>query len=101
MNKSETGGRDRLFFLKYKDLTIVGGGRPAVILAVGAPLTIIPAVAMFLSVLSQWFLFAIVVVDLVLFSTLAGMWMRMEKQPPVGVPGDSLSWPSREPTIDP
>ena len=90
MNESETGGRDRLFFLRYKDLTIVGGGRPAVILAVGAPLTIVPAIAMVLNVLGQWFLFGIIIVDLALFSTLAGIWIRMEKQSTLGLPSHSL-----------
>ena len=78
MNEPETGGRDRLFFLQYKHFTIVGGGRPAVILAVGAPLAIIPVVAMVLNVLSQWFLLTIILVDLALFSVLAGIWIWKE-----------------------
>ena len=78
MNELETGGRDRLFLLQYKDFRIVGGGKPAVILAVGAPLTIIPVVAMALNVLSQWSLLAITIVSLVLFSILAGVWIWKE-----------------------
>ena len=80
MNESETGIRDRLFFLQYKQFTIVGGGRPALILAVGAPLTIIPVVAMVLNVLSQWFLLGVIVVDLMLFSVLAGIWLWRDTQ---------------------
>ena len=91
MNESETAGRDRLFFLKYRNLTIIGGGRPAVILAVGAPLTIVPAVAMLLNVLNEWFLFAIVIVALVLFSTLAGIWMWIERRSTPSISPDSLS----------
>ena len=75
MNESETEGSYRLFSLKYKQFTIVGGGKPALILAVGAPLAIIAIVAMVFNVLNQWLLLAVILVDIALFSVLAGIWI--------------------------
>lgn len=82
ISRSSTGGRDRLFYLQYKQFTIIGGGRPAFILAVGAPLTIVPAFAILLGSQNQWFTLTIVLVSLVLYSVLAGYWIREEVKKP-------------------
>ena len=82
MNQWNTGGRDRLFYLEYKQFKLIGGGRPALILAVGAPLIIIAVFAIAISSQNAWITLTIVLSCLVIYAFLAGIWVWKETQRP-------------------
>ena len=80
LTSADTGGRDRLFYLEYKQFKLIGGGRPAFILAVGAPLTIVACAALLLGSETPWVTIAIVIASLVIYAALAGIWVWKETQ---------------------
>ena len=80
MNEPDIAERYRIFLLQYKQFKIAGGGRPALLLAVGAPLTIIPLAAMAISSLNAWSLLAVILVNGALFAGLAGVWIWRDTQ---------------------
>lgn len=82
MNQWNTGGRDRLFYLEYKQFKLIGGGRPAFILAVGAPLIIISAFAIVFGSQNTWTTLTIVLSCLLIYAVLAGIWVWKETQKP-------------------
>ena len=82
LNQWDTGGRDRLFYLEYGRFKLIGGGRPAFILAVGAPLTIIAVAAILLGSQNKWTTLAIVLICVFLYAGLAGLWVWKETQRP-------------------
>ena len=82
INQWNTGGRDRLFYLEYKQFKLIGGGRPAFILAVGAPLTIIAIFAILIGSQDAWTTITIVLTCLLIYAIIAGVWVWKETQRP-------------------
>ena len=74
--------KDWVFYFECKWFTIIVGGRPAFILAVGAPLTIIGAFTLLIGGQDLWLKLAIVIPCLILYAGLAGFWLSRESQKP-------------------
>ena len=70
--------RNTLFRLEYRDFSITAGGRPAFILAVGTPLTLIPLFVLMLNPTLTWKLWGLLAFAMALFAVLAGVWVWYE-----------------------
>ena len=70
---------DYLFHLRCKQFSLRGGGKPAIILALGAPHIIITVGALMLQALPVGFLAAVVGLALVLYTGLAAYWLWKDR----------------------
>ena len=82
LNQRDTGVRDRLFYLECKYFTLIGGGRPALILSVGAPLAIIAFLTLLLWQQNMWATLTVVLSCVFLHGGLAAFWIWKEAERP-------------------